>query len=80
MTKDQLKQELLMAYVERQQLEEMFNFVAEDFIDVVSYQIKASNCKIKALKKRIENANLEALLKDIKKETVCRQTNTVSES
>ena len=80
MTKDQLKQELLMAYVERQQLEEMFNFVAEDFIDVVAYQIKASNCKIKALKKRIENANLEALLKDIKKETICRQTNMVSES
>jgi hypothetical protein len=80
MTKDQLKQELLMAYVERQQLEEMFNLVDEDFSEAITYKLKANDCVINALKKRIANANLEALLKDIKKETICRQTNMVSES
>ena len=81
MTKEQLKQELLMAYAERQQLEEMFNLVAEDFVDVVIYELKANNCKIKALKKRLEDARLEDMLNDIqniKKETICRQTNMVS--
>ena len=81
MTKEQLKQELLMAYVERQQLDEMFNLVAEDFIDVVIYKRKANDCMIRALKRRIEDARLEDMLNDIqniKKETICRQTNMVS--
>jgi hypothetical protein len=81
MTKEQLKQELLMAYVERQQLDEMFNLVAEDFVDVVIYERKANDCKIRALKRRIEDARLEDMLNDIqniKKETICRQTNMVS--
>ena len=81
MTKEQLEQELLMAYAERQQLEEMFNLVAEDFVDVVTYELKANNCKIKALKRRFEDARLEDMLRDIndiKKETICRQTNMVS--
>ena len=81
MTKEQLKQELLMAYAERQQLEEMFNLVAEDFVDVVIYKRKANDCMIRALKRRIEDARLEDMLNDIqniKKETICRQTNMVS--
>lgn len=81
MTKEQLKQELLMAYVERQQLDEMFNLVAEDFVDVVIYKRKANDCMIRALKRRIEDARLEDMLNDIqniKKETICRQTNMVS--
>lgn len=65
MTKEQLKQELLMAYVERQQLDEMFNLVAEDFVDVVIYKRKANDCMIRALKRRIEDARLEDMLNDI---------------
>lgn len=80
MTKEQLKQELLMAYVERQQKEEMFNLVPEDFVDVITYELKANECKIKALMKRIEDMALDETLKDIKKETSCRQTNMVSVS
>lgn len=78
MTKEQLKQELLMAYMERQEKETMLNFVADDFVDVVTYELKANECKIKALKKRIERIRLDEIMNDIKKETVCRQTNTVS--
>lgn len=78
MTKEQLKQELLMAYMERQEKETMLNFVADDFVDVVTYELKANECKIKALKKRIEMAKMEEIIADINKETVCRQTNTVS--
>ena len=65
MTKEQLKQELLMAYVERLQLDEMFNLVAEDFVDVVIYKRKANDCMIRALKRRIEDARLEDMLNDI---------------
>ena len=78
MTKEQLKQELLIAYAERQEKETMLNFVADDFVDVVTYELKANECKIKALKKRIERIRLDEIMNDIKKETVCRQTNTVS--
>lgn len=80
MTKEQLRQELQLAYVERQQKEEMFNLVAEDFIDVITYELKANECKIRALKKRLEDIALMELLKDIKKETSCQQTNMVSVS
>lgn len=80
MTKEQLRQELQLAYVERQQKEEMFNLVAEDFIDVITFELKANECKIRALKKRLEDMALGELLKDIKKETSCRQTNMVSVS
>ena len=69
MTKEQLKQELQLAYIERQQKEEMFNLVAEDFTDVITYELKANECKIRALKKRIEDMALGEILKDIKKET-----------
>ena len=78
MKKEQLKQELLIAYAERQEKETMLNFVADDFVDVVTYELKANECKIKALKKRIERMRLDEIMNDIKKETVCRQTNTVS--
>ena len=69
-----------MAYVERQQKEEMFNLVPEDFVDVITYELKANECKIKALMKRIEDMALDETLKDIKKETSCRQTNMGSVS
>lgn len=67
MTKEQLKQELLMAYMERQEKETMLNFVADDFVDVLTYELKANECKIKALLKRIEEAKMDELIKDIKK-------------
>jgi hypothetical protein len=74
MTKEQLKQELLIAYAERQEKETMLNFVADDFVDVVTYELKANECKIKALKQRIEQAKLDDMLKDIIKDTDSRQT------
>lgn len=80
MTKEQLRQELQLVYMERQQLEEMYNLAEEDFIDVITYKLKANQCMIKALKKRLEDMALDDLLKDIKKETICRQTNMVSVS
>ena len=67
MTKEQLKQELLMAYMERQEKETMLNFVADDFVDVLTYELKANECKIEALLKRIEDAKMDELIKDIKK-------------
>lgn len=67
MTKEQLKQELLMAYAERVEKESMLNFVADDFVDVVTYELKANECKINALRKRIEDAKMDELLNDIKK-------------
>ncbi len=74
MTKEQLKQELLMAYMERQEKETMLNFVADDFVDVLTYELKANECKIKALKKRIERIKLDELMNDIIKDTDSRQT------
>jgi hypothetical protein len=67
MTKEQLKQELLIAYAERQEKETMLNFVADDFVDVVTYELKANECKINALRKRIEQMKMDELLNDIKK-------------
>ena len=67
MTKEQLKQELLIAYAERQEKETMLNFVADDFVDVVTYELKTNECKINALRKRIEQIKMDELLNDIKK-------------
>ena len=67
MTKEQLKQELLMAYMERQEKETMLNFVADDFVDVVTYELKAVDCKIQALLNRINQVKMDELLNDIKK-------------
>jgi len=67
MTKEKLKQELLIAYAERQEKETMLNFVADDFVDVVTYELKAVDCKIQALLNRIKQAKMDELLNDIKK-------------
>ena len=67
MTKEQLKQELLIAYAERQEKEAMLNFVADDFVDVVTYELKAVDCKIQALLNRINQVKMDDLLNDIKK-------------
>ena len=67
MTKEQLKQELLMAYAERVEKESMLSYVADDFVDVVTYELKANECKIEALLKRIKEAKMDDLLNDIKK-------------
>jgi hypothetical protein len=67
MTKEQLKQELLIAYAERQEKETMLNFVADDFVDVVTYELKAVDCKIQALLNRINQVKMDELLNDIKK-------------
>lgn len=67
MTKEQLKQELLIAIAEREEKETMLNFVADDFVDVVTYELKAVDCKIRALLNRIKQAKMDELLNDIKK-------------
>lgn len=67
MTKEQLKQELLIAYAERQEKETMLNFVADDFVDVVTYELKAVDCKIQALLNRIKQTKMDEILSDIKK-------------
>lgn len=54
MDREQLKQELKIAYKEREYKHEMLNFVDRDFVDVVIYEIKAIDCKIEALKKMLE--------------------------
>jgi len=54
MDKEQIKQELKMAYKEREYKQEMLNFVDRDFVDVVIYEIKAIDCKIKALKNMLD--------------------------
>ena len=55
MTKDEIAQELKMAYAEKEYKEDMLNYVDKDFIDVVAYEIKAIDCKMKALRKMYEN-------------------------
>lgn len=67
MTKEQLKQELLIAYAERQEKETMLNFVADDFVDVVTYELKAVDCKIQALLNRIKQTKMDEILSDMKK-------------
>jgi len=54
MDKEQIKQELKMAYKEREYKQEMLNFVDRDFVDVVIYEIKAIDCKIESLKKMLD--------------------------
>lgn len=57
MDKEQIKQELKIAYKEREYKQEMLNFVDRDFVDVVIYEIKAIDCKIEALKNMLEDKN-----------------------
>lgn len=56
LTKEQIAQELKMTYAEKQCKEDMLNYVDKDFVDVVSYELKAIDCKIAALKKMYEKA------------------------
>ena len=51
LTKEQIAEELKMAYAEKQYKEDMLNYVDKDFVDVVAYEIKAIDCKMKALRK-----------------------------
>ena len=51
LTKDQIAEELKMAYAEKEYKEDMLNYVDKDFVDVVAYEIKAINCKLEALRK-----------------------------
>lgn len=67
MNKIQLEKELAVAYAELKQLEDMYNLCDADFTDVITYRIKAQNCLIAVLKKRI---GMDRLLEDIKKESV----------
>jgi hypothetical protein len=52
LTKEQIGEELKMAYVELRLKEDMLNYADEDFIEAISYEIKAIESKIKALKRR----------------------------
>ena len=56
MTKEQIAEELKIAYAEKQYKEDMLNYVDKDFVDVVAYEIKAIDCKMKALRKMYDNA------------------------
>ena len=56
LTKDQIAEELKMAYAEKEYKEDMLNYVDKDFVDVVTYEIKAINCKLEALRKMYDNA------------------------
>ena len=59
LTKDQIAEELKMAYAEKEYKEDMLNYVDKDFVDVVAYEIKAINCKLEALRKMYDNAEDE---------------------
>ena len=59
LTKDQIAEELKMAYAEKEYKEDMLNYVDKDFVDVVAYEIKAINCKLEALRKMYDNAEEE---------------------
>lgn len=52
LTKEQIGEELKMAYVELRQKEDMLNYADEDFIETISLEIKAVESRIKALKRR----------------------------
>lgn len=54
--KEQIKQELKMAYAEKQYKEDMLNYADKDFIDTVVLEIKALDCKISSLRKMYDNA------------------------
>ena len=56
LTKDQIAEELKMAYAEKEYKEDMLNYVDKDFVDVVTYEIKAINCKLEALRKMYDKA------------------------
>jgi hypothetical protein len=56
LTKDQIAEELKMAYAEKEYKEDMLNYVDRDFVDVVTYEIKAINCKLEALRKMYDKA------------------------
>lgn len=56
LTKDQIAEELKMAYAEKEYKEDMLNYVDKDFVDVVAYEIKAIDCKMKALRKMYDKA------------------------
>ena len=59
LTKDQIAEELRMAYAEKEYKEDMLNYVDKDFVDVVAYEIKAINCKLDALRKMYDAAEEE---------------------
>ena len=56
LTKDQIAEELKMAYAEKEYKEDMLNYVDKDFVDVVAYEIKAIDCKMKALRNMYDKA------------------------
>jgi hydroxymethylpyrimidine pyrophosphatase-like HAD family hydrolase len=56
LTKDQIAEELKMAYAEKEYKEDMLNYVDKDFVDVVAYEIKAIDFKMKALRNMYDKA------------------------
>ena len=59
LTKEQIGEELKMAYVELRQKEDMLNYADEDFIETISLEIKAVESRIKALKRRYNQMSKE---------------------
>ena len=56
MNKEQIAEELKMAYAKKKWQEDMFNYVDKDFIDSVSYEMKATESRISALRSMYDNA------------------------
>lgn len=94
MNKEQIAEELKMAYAELRCKEDMMNYADEDFVQVIAYEIKALEIKIGILKKRYESVKedsqektskfwsefiLECLPMSIKKDTASRTTNGIGE-
>ena len=59
MNKEQIEDELRLAYVKKLEKENLLNYVDKDFVDVLAYELKAIDCKISALRKMYDNAEDE---------------------
>lgn len=59
LTKDQIAEELKMAYAKKKWQEEMYNYVDKDLLDSFSYEMQATEAKISALLKMYDNAEDE---------------------
>ncbi len=57
LTKEQIAEELRMAYAELRVKEDMQNYADSDFIESISYEIKALESKIAALINRYKKAS-----------------------
>ena len=59
MTKKEIGEDLKMAYAKKKWQEEMYNYVDPAFVDVMSYEMKATECKTEVLRKMYDEAEDE---------------------